>query len=216
MKKYMVSFLVIATIIALTVSSYSLTGLFSKAFDKTLSPGEQYEKNITVRKYYNLTARFQKENSISYLGFDNNETTVILKDIDGKEIARASGAINGRLYFFLEKSQLDRIKIVSAYNMGSYQDVVDQAVNVTYSGVNAYVTVKVSYKSAVISGYVLDELTNQTLEGIEVLAFSDNSDPIITEPILQNVSTSEGRYLLIFQLDSSKALDIYIKDYDTS
>ncbi|MDI6798583.1 MAG: hypothetical protein QMD12_01125 [Candidatus Aenigmarchaeota archaeon] len=211
----MVSVVAMAAI-CLAVGSYSLTGVFSKAFDKTLSPGEQYERSITIKKYYNLTIRFQKQNSTSYLSFNNNETTVILKDSEGKEVAKASGAVNGRLYFLLEKSQLDRIKTVSAYNLESYQDVVDQGVSTTFSGTKAYITVKVSYKPATLAGYVIDELTNQTLEEIEVLAFPDGSDPYTTEPILRNTSTSDGRYLLTFQLDSSKALDIYIKDYIAS
>ena len=56
-------------IISLAISGYSLTGMFTKAFDKTLSPGESYERNITIREYYNLTVRFQKENSTELLEF---------------------------------------------------------------------------------------------------------------------------------------------------
>jgi len=213
MKKYILAIVIIAAIVSLAVSSYSLTGFFSKAFDKTLSPGEYYERNITIRKYYNLTIRFQKQNSTSYLTFDNNETIVVLKDVDGNEIDRAGGAVNGRVYFFTEKLEIDKIKTVSAYNLGDYEDIENQEVNITYSGTKAYITVKVSYGPAVITGYVLDDLTGQVIEGVEVLAFSDGSDPTLTEPLMQNTSTSEGRYLLTFQLNSSKALDIYVKDY---
>lgn len=215
MKKYIAATIFIAVAISLTVSSYSLTGFFSKTFDKTLSPGEYYERNITIRKYYNLTIRFQKQNSTSYLAFDNNETTVVLKDVDGNEIDKAVGALNGRLYLFTERLELDKIKTVSAYNLGSYEDVENQEVNITYSGTKAYLTVKVSYRSALITGYVVDDLTGQIIEGVKVFAFPDGSDPTLTEPILQNTSTNEGRYLLTFQLNSKKALDIYVKDYVT-
>lgn len=214
MKKYILAAIIVAVVAtSLAVSSYSLTGFFSKAFDKSLSPGEHYEKNITVRKYYNLTIRFQKQNSSSYLGFDNNESVVILKDADGNEIARAEEAVNGRVYFFTERLELDRIKTVSAYTLGDYQDIENQEINITYSGTKAYITLKVSYGPASITGYVLDDLTGQIIEGVEVLAFPDGSDPALTEPIQQNTSTGEGRYLLSFQLNSSKALDIYVKDY---
>lgn len=216
MKKYVLVSIIAIMILSLAVSSRSLTGLFSKAFEKTLSPGEQYEKNITIRKYYNLTVRFQKENSTSYLSFDNNETIVVLKDTNGNEIARASGAVNGRLYFFLEKLQLDRIRTVSVYNLGSYQDVEDQQVSITYSGTKAYITVKVSYKLAIITGYVFDELTNQSLEGIEIFSFEDGADPSIANPIAQSITDSAGRYTLVFNLTSSKALDVYVKDYEVS
>lgn len=63
LKKYLLIGLLGITVILLAANSYSITGLFSKAFDKTLYPGEVYEKNITVRNFYNLTVRFQKEKS---------------------------------------------------------------------------------------------------------------------------------------------------------
>jgi hypothetical protein len=217
MKKYILFGIIAVTAIFLAASSYSLTGLFSKAFDKTLSPGEVYEKNITIREFYNLTVRFQKENSTSsYIYFDNNDTTVVLKDADGNEVARNTGVVNGKTYFFVSKSTLDSIKTVSAYNLGEYLDVVDQQANITYSSTTAYITVKVKYKPSAILGYIVDELTNQTVEGVEVLAFANSADPVTTEPISQNVSGSNGRYFLNFQLSSDKALDIYVKDYEVA
>ena len=52
------------SIVALIATSSLASGVdftgFFKAFDKTLAAGEQYEKNITVRKYYNVSVRFQK------------------------------------------------------------------------------------------------------------------------------------------------------------
>jgi len=95
LKKYVLFGLMGIVIISLAVSSYSITGLFSKAFDKTLSPGEVYEKNITIRNFYNLTVRFQKENSTSsYLTFDSNETVVALKGVIGNEILRNTCLVN--------------------------------------------------------------------------------------------------------------------------
>lgn len=217
MKKYILFGILGVAIISLAVGSYSITGLFSKAFDKTLSPGEYYERNITIREYYNLTVRFQKENvTTSYLTFDSNDTVVVLKDAGGNEVARNTGLINGKTYFFVSMQTLDSIKTVSAYNLGEYLDVVDQPVNITYSSTTAYITVKVKYKPSAILGYVLDQLTNQTVEGVEVLAFANSADPVTAEPISQNISDSNGRYLLNFQLSGDKALDIYVKDYDVA
>lgn len=202
------------TLAILAVGGSAINGLFSKAFDKTLSPGEIYERNITIRKYYDLVIRFQKENSTSYLAFDNNETEIVLKDANGNEITRITGVNNGRVYINTEKSLLDTIKTVSVSNLDSYLDVDNQQVNVTYSGATAYITVRLNFKSAVITGYVLDETTGNPVEGVEVLAFPNDSDPTTTDPILQNTSASNGRYFLTLQLNSSKALDVYVKDYD--
>lgn len=215
LKKYILIGITAIAIISLAISGYSLTGLFTKAFDKTLSPGESYERNITIREYYNLTVRLQKENSTSsYLTFDSNDTVVVLKDANGNEVARNTGLINGKTYFFVSKQTLDSIKTVSAYNLGGYTDVVDQSVNISFSSTTAYITVKVRYKPSSIYGYVIDELTNQAVEGVEVLAFANSADPNSEEPITQNVSDSKGKYLLNFQLSDSKSLDVYVKDFD--
>ena len=215
LKKYILIGITAIAIISLAISGYSLTGLFTKAFDKTLYPGEVYEENITVRNSYNLTVRFQKESvSSSYLTFDSNDTVVVLKDVSGNEVARSTGLVNGKTYFFLSSSVLDSIKSVSALNLGEYSDVVDQQFNISFSSTTAYITIKVRYKPSAITGYVIDELTGQAVEGVEVLAFANSANPNTDESITQNVTDTRGRYLLNFQLTGSKALDIYVKDFD--
>lgn len=216
MKKLIVLAALVFTLVSLVIASNSLTGLFSKAFTKSLSPGEAYEKNVTIRKYYNLTIRFQKENSTSYLSFDNNSTLIILKDPDGKEIARKIGVIDGKAYILLDKKEIDRIKMVSVYGLEKYKDVENQEVNVTFYGTKAYITVKVFCNEASISGFVFDELTQQPVEGIEVLAFPENSDPYTTQPSAQTITSEEGRYTFSFDLNSSKSFDVYVKDYYVS
>ena len=215
LKKYLLLGILGIAIISLAASSYSLTGLFSKAFDKTLYPGEVYEKNITVRNSYNLTVRFQKENSTSsYLTFDSNDTVVVLKDVNGNEVARSTGLVNGKTYFFVSNSVLDSIKSVSALNLGEYLDVVDQPFNISFSSTTAYITVKVRYKPSAIAGYVIDEMTGQKIEGVEVLAFANSANPNTDESIAENVTDTSGRYLMNFRLVDSKSLDIYVKDFD--
>lgn len=215
LKKYLLIGLLGITVILLAASSYSITGLFSKAFDKTLYPGEVYEKNITVRNFYNLTVRFQKENSTSsYLTFDSNDTVVVLKDMNGNEVARNTGLMNGKMYFSVSRLVLDSMKSVSAYNLGEYLDAANQPVNISFSSTTAYITVKVRYKPSIISGYVIDELTSQAVEGVDVLAFANSANPNTDESIAQNVTDTSGRYLMNFQLSDSKALDIYVKDFD--
>ena len=216
MKKFIVIIALTFTLVSFAIASNSLTSLFSKAFTKSLSPGEVYEKNITIRKYYNLTIRFQKENSTSYLAFDNNSTLIVLKDFEGKEIAKISGVVNGRAYILLDKKEIDRIKSVSVYNLGKYEDVENQKVNVTFYGTRAYLTVKVFYKEARISGFVFDELTKQAVEGIEILAFPKNSNPYTSQPVVQAITSKEGKYTLIFDLNSSKSFDIYVRGYEVS
>ena len=215
MKKYVLFGILAIAIISISATTYSITGMFSKAFDKTLNPGEYYERNITVRNSYNLTVRFQKETSSStYLTFDNNETVVELNDGGGNLLIGGNGVSNGKIYFFLNKTTLDSIKTISAYKLGEYLDVVNQSFNITYSGTTAYITVKVRYKPSAILGYIIDELTNQTIEGAEVFAFANSANPQTEEPIAKNVSDNAGKYLLTLQLNDSKSLDIYVKDYD--
>src|SRR3990172_7729433 len=140
-------FAAVAATSVILAGTLATTGFFSKAFDKTLGPGEQYERNITVRQYYNLTVRFQKETSTtSYLSFDNNDTAIILKDVNGTEIARGTGVINAKMYFFMNSQALDSIATVTALNLGDYADVTDQPANKTFSGTTAYITVKVRYR----------------------------------------------------------------------
>lgn len=216
MKKYIAVGIFAIAIILLVAGANSINGVFSKAFSKSLSPGEIYERNITVRKFYDLTVRFQKENSTSYLAFDNNETLVVLKDANGNEISRGVGASNGRIPFFLDKIDIDRIYKVSAYNLGTYIDISAQDVNVTYSGTSAYVNVKVYFKPAAIKGYVIDDLTGSVLEGVNVLAFAYGDEPTASEPINSNITDSEGRYFMAFPLNSSRSLEIYVRDYTIS
>jgi len=213
-------FAAIALIAATTfVSGISFTGLFSKAFDKTLAPGEQYERNITVRKYYNVSVRFQKGNSTSYLAFNDNESVIVLEDSQGKEIARLSGVKSGKAYVKLTNYELESIAAASAYNISEYADVVKQPVNdsvLSLSGAEAYVTVKVHYTSAAIAGYVVDDLTGETLGNVTVAAFENDANPDMATAIKQNVSDDAGRYAFTFDLSDSKALDVYVEGYDVA
>lgn len=216
MKKILIGIVIAVTIGVMAVGSYSISGFFTKAYDKTLSPGEIYEKNITIRNFYNLTIRFQKEGSSSYLTFDNNLTSVVLKDAGGNEVARFTGVANGRIYTMLEKTQLNSISKAFAENLDEYENVVGQSANITYSGTTAYLTIKVVYKPGMILGYVTDELTGNPVEGVYILALANGADPNLESPINQSITDSNGKYLMSFLLTSSKSLDIYVKDFDTS
>jgi voltage-gated potassium channel Kch len=199
-------------------SGFSFTGLF-KAFDKTLAPGEQYTHNITVRKYYNVSIRFQKENSTSYLSFDDSGSVIVLKDAAGNEIANATGVKNGRAYIKMDNIQVASVAKVYAYNISSYADVVAQPVNDTVlssSGTTAYLTVKVHYPSASISGYVADDLTGELVAGVTVAAFEDGADVSTAMSIKQSVSDASGKYAMSFDLADSKAMDVYVEGYDVA
>jgi len=216
-RKIIIGLFFVAAVLIFLVNSLATTGFFSKAFDKSLSPGEQYERNVTIRQYYNLTVRVQKEtSSTSYLTFDSNDTVIMLKDVNGTEIARTTGLVNGKTYFFMNSLTLDRIATVSALNLGDYADVVDQQANKTFSGTTAYITVKVRYKSASISGFVRDELTGAAVEGVEIVAVDDGADPLSSAAVNSSVTSSSGFYKMQFELNSSKALDVYVKNYEAS
>jgi len=221
MNKYLIIGLAVGLValIAFTASiviGVNYTGFF-KAFDKTLSPGEYYERNITVRKFYNVSIRFQKENSSSYLGFDGEDSVIVLKDYSGSEIVKVVGVKNGRAYLEMTNYEMASVATISAYNISDYADVINQPVNdsvLSFSGTKAYITVKVTYAPAVIAGYVIDDLTGEFVSGVTVAAFENDAYPAVISPINQNTSDSNGRYKMIFNLDSSNALDVYIKDYD--
>jgi len=210
----------IATISIILANTFAITGFFSKAFDKTLSPGEQYGKNITIRQFYNLTVRFQKEtSSTTYLTFDSNDTVIVLKDATGNEVARNTGVINAKMYFLIDKTNLDRITTVSALNLGDYEDVIDQQANKTFSGTTSYITVKVHNKPplpARIFGSVTDELTGNAVQSAFVAAFDDNADTSIATPINSSLTDVSGRYSMQFDINVSKALDVYVRDYEVS
>lgn len=205
----------LTSILLFSISSYSISGFFSKAFDKSLSPGEQYERNITIRKYYNLTVRFQKEGSTSYLGFNDEDSIIVLRAGNGSVIKNVTGVINGKHYIFAESEEVRAITKASAFSIENYEDVINQSVSVSYIGTKAYITITVTYKTASISGYIIDDLTGETVDGIHIYAFPDGSNPQTAEAIIENVSRN-GKYLLTINLNSSMPLDIYVKDYDVS
>ena len=208
-----VSILVLFTL--LPAASYGISGIFSKAFDKSLGPGEQYERNITVRAYYNLTIRFQKEGSSSYLGFNDNGSSIVLLGSNGTVIRNVTGVTNGKHYVLMESNEVRSITNVSAFGISSYSDIIGQSASISYIGSNAYLTITVNYGTASMSGYVVDDLTGRFVDGMEVLAFADSSDPQTAEAVVYS-TTVNGRYMLSLDLNSSLALDVYAKDYDVA
>ena len=159
--------------------------------------------------------RFQKEESTSsYLSFDNNETKIVLKDSSGNEIASGTGVINARMYFFMDIEAIDKISTVSASDLGTYEDVNNKAVNVTFSGTTAYLTIKVRTKAAQVQGFVVDELTQTPVESVTILAVKNSEDPNAVSPQAETVTDASGFYKMLFNVSTSTALDFYIKDYE--
>jgi len=214
MNKTILLVAMIALVASIAISGYAMTGFFSKAFDKTLSPGDVYERNITVRQFYNLTVRFQKEDSSSYLTFDNNETKVVLKDSSDNQIANGTGVINAKMYFFMNKQTIDAIAKVSAFNLGTYDDVIDQTASISFSGTTAYLTVKVKTRAARVQGFVVDELTQEPVESVKIIAVKNSEDPNVVTPQAEAITDGNGFYNMSFNLTTSTALDFYVKDYE--
>jgi hypothetical protein len=207
--------LILLIFLFLSPIGYGVSGFFAKAFDKSMSPGERYDRNITIRKYYNLTIRFQKEGSTSYLSFDDVDSSIVLKAANGSVIKELIGINSGRYYALADNSEINSISTASALSISSYSDVIDQPVNISFIGTSAYLTIKVYYGQASISGYVIDDLTNELVSNVQVVAFADGSDPQVAEPIVQN-SSMDGRYYLALNLSSSKSLEVYVKDYEVA
>jgi len=206
-----------AVAIVLGVFSYATTGQLTKVFSKTVLPGQTIENNITVRKFYNLTVRFRTSVNGSDLSFTDSDATVALKDAAGKEIVKATGVVNGKIYTTIDRLNLDMIETTDATSIGSYGDVVNQAVTITLSGTKAYLTIVVEKKqgNATIAGYVTDELTSQAVDGVNVLAFENNADPN-TASIVAEDTSENGRYSLMLATNADgKTYDIYVSGYTT-
>jgi hypothetical protein len=222
MKKYIIIFS-IATVLVLAASSLALTGAFTKVTTKTFQIDDSIEQNITIRKYFNMTVKFRKYNSTSDLTIRNDNTTIILEDADYNEVKRMVGIDGQSVYSVVDKLDLDKIKYVSAFNINNsakrYEDVINQEVSMSYSGNKATIIVRVNEMTegnATLSGYVNDELTDQYLEGIEILAFAAGNDPNSSSPVVQDTTDANGKYNLLIPINSSeKTYDIYIKDYSS-
>jgi len=219
MKKYTIVFFIVV-ILGLSVSSLALTGMFSKVTTRTFQIDDSFEQNMTIRKYFNMTIKFRKFNSTSDLTIRNDNATIILKDANYKEIKRIVGMDGQAVYSTTDRLDLDKLKYASAFNLNNslkrYEDVTNQEVNVSYSGTRATIVIRVNEiikGTAVLSGYVNDELIDQQLEGIELLAFAAGSDPA-GSPVVQSSTDANGKYVLSIPTDSQgKTYDIYVKDY---
>ena len=213
-KIILISSLVVSALFISLAYSTGITGNFYKAFSKTVYPNDNINQNITVKKYYNMTVRFRYSIDGSDLSFDDPDGTVILKDPNG-ERDRVIGIKSGKIYAARDKMQIDSIKYVELLNVDKYDTVNSSEVSITYYATKAYLTIIVVKKqgSASLQGYIIDELTNQSLDGITVLAYDKGSDINTTDPLGQSVSEN-GKYSLNFQTDADgKELDIYVKDY---
>lgn len=221
MKKIVAISIAVLSLIVLASSSFAFTGLFYKAFSKNFVPDEIFEQNITVRKFYNLTVKFQKINSTSDLTIRNSNTEIILKDSNYSVIQRFVGFNGTSLHSVIDRKILDEIRFISAHNISNsannYEDVQDQPVLISYLGTRATIVIKVNLKnsSAVVStsgnstfsGYVIDELTHTPLENMQVAIFSGNSE------IARNSTNTNGRFVLNF---ASGNYDVFVSDYSVA
>jgi len=209
--------IVIAVLSSLAIFSGSITGLYSKAYTVMLNPDENYQRNITVRKYYNLTVRFRYVPTGSDISFDDEDAMIILKDINGNGLMTFRSIEDGKIYQKMDKMDLDRISTIDAQNVGSFGDVVDQAVNITFYGTKAYLTIIVEKKggTATVSGLILDDLTDEPLEGVGVVAFEKGLDPLTDQHTASSASSAEGYSLILPTEAGGKSYDIYVTDYKT-
>jgi len=219
-KKYLIASIIGITVFAvIAVVSFSTTGLFSKAFSKTVQPNQVYEQNVSIRKYFNLTIRFRTSPSGSDLTFSDSDALIVLKDISGNEIFRATGISSGKNYSLQDKLDLDSVVTADSTSINGYSDNFNQAVNVSYIGTKAYITIILAKAggNATVTGFIYDELTNQNLQEITISAFNSSSDPTNSVSAATNQTDSKGIYALILPTDSDgQSYDFYISDYSIS
>ncbi len=219
MKKILIAIIFSVSLLALVTVASGVTGFFYKVTTKTLYPGDVLEQNITIKKFYNLTVKFEKYNSTTDLTIRNSNTTIIFKDENFTEVNRVVGMNGNSVAFVSDKLGIDKIRYASAYNLNNsvnrYEDVDNQPVNISYLGLKATIVVKtnqVVVGDSVVFGFVFDVLTNQTLNDITIFANNVNTNTTIS----QN-TTINGKYTLVLQTNSlGKSVDIYVKDYDIS
>jgi len=223
MKKIMLISVAVTSLLVMLGGSFALTGLFNKVLTEDFSSGEFVDKNFTIRKFYNLTARIQKENSTSYLTIRNNFTSIIFTDVNYNEIKKLDGFDGTAHYSIIDKKDLDKIKYVSTFNVSNsrnyYQDVFNQSVEVIYSGTRATFIIKVVIGeppvveglNSTLTGYIIDDLTNQRISGIEIYSFQKNSDPTVSDFVVKNSTDENGKFFLNFEPGS---YDFYIEDYN--
>src|SRR4030042_2943740 len=149
-KILLISFILIVTVSISLAYSSGITGNFYKAFSKSLSPNDNVEQNITVRKYYNMTVRFRYSLDGSDLSFDDPNGTVILKDSNG-EVDRISGIKSGKIYSLQDRLQIDSIRSVELVNLEKYDAINSGEVIITYYGTKAYLTILVAKKQGTAS-----------------------------------------------------------------
>lgn len=163
-----------------------------------------------------MTVRFRTSPSGSDLSFDDTDGTVVLKDVNGNELYRKVGIVSGKAYILADKLKVDTIATISSFNLDSYGDVVDQPLNITFYGTKAYATVLVTKRqgNATLSGYVFDDLTENTLQGITLAALKGSSDPAIDNPEMETVTNTQGKYSMNLSATADgSSYDIYVKDY---
>ena len=208
---------VFLAIVSLTaIYSSGMTGFFSKAFSKTVYPNQVIEQNITVKKYFNLTVRFRTSPSGSDLSFDDPDGTVVLKDANGNELYRNAGINGGKAYILADKLKIDSIATISSSNIDSYDDVDNQTLNITFYGTKAYATILATKRqgNATLAGYVFDDLTKNSLQGIDVVALKGGSDPAVDNPDAETVTSTEGKYSMnVSATADGSSYDVYVKDY---
>ncbi len=217
MKKILLVAIFLVSIFVLASVSKGVTGLFYKVSTKNLYPGDSVEQNFTVKKFYNLTAKFQKYNSTSDLTIRNVNMTLIFKDGNLTEVFRIIGISGNSVSSVVDKLILDKIQYVSAYNINNsantYEDVENQLINVSYSGLKAAIIVKTNQivvGDAIVYGYIVDALTNQTLDNVVIFANYENNT------VAEN-STINGTYTIVLRTNSlGKTFDFYTKDYEIS
>lgn len=219
-KKYLIASIIGVVLFSVAAGiTFSQTGLFSKAFSKTVQPNQVYEQNVSIRKFFNLTVRFRTSPSGSDLTFSDLDAAIVLKDFSGNEIFRIAGISSGKIYAVNDKLLLDSVASADSMKIDGYADNFNQAVNVSYIGTKAYVTIILSKAggNATVVGFIYDELTSQNLQGITISAFNSSLDPTALLAQAANQTDADGNYLLILPTDSNgQSYDFYISDYPVS
>ncbi|MFH0711091.1 MAG: hypothetical protein V1944_00780 [Candidatus Aenigmatarchaeota archaeon] len=214
-----VSLTIVSLVVLMSAYSLSTTGFLSKAFSKTIYPGQTSEQNITVRKYYNMTIRFRTALNGSDLTFDDSDANITTKDYIGNQINFLTGINDGKIYVLIDKADIDRMSTISVEGTDKYENVANQSVIFSFSGTKAYLTVLVTKRvgNGTLVGYVYDDLTGQSVGNLGILAYEGGSEVNSTNPVSETATNVLGKFQFSLLTDAEgKSYDVYVREYTIS
>jgi outer membrane protein OmpA-like peptidoglycan-associated protein len=152
-------------------------------------------ENFDLKKQFNLTGKMEKSKLVVYA-----TTFIIIKDLNGKEIARTKVDTTGSFRF--EKLQPDDYVILKSFKGNR----VDAKYIVSQEDVQLVLT-QGKLTNGELNGYLLDKLTNKPLTNFRIMLINNK-----TGAIYESVTDGEGKFSFTKLPSSDYSLVVGNKD----